>query len=89
MTEMKFKFSILIILSCFVVYNSSGQQGIESQIKSIRSFGVLPENSAHVNKANLQKAIDWAVNSGAALMVEPSEKPYEIESGIVLKKTFH
>jgi hypothetical protein len=80
------KFSLLIILSCFAIYNLNGQQVIENQFKSIRSFGVLPENSAEVNKANLQKAIDWAAESGAGLYVEPSSVPYEIESGIILKK---
>jgi hypothetical protein len=86
MTVLKYKFSIVIIILYFAVYNLNGQQGIESQIKSIRSFGVLPENSAEVNKANLQNAIDWAATSGAALFVEPTEKPYEVTGGIILKK---
>ncbi len=55
-------------------------------IKSIQSFQVLPENSAETNQINLQKAIDWAAKSGAALFVDPVEKPYEIAGGIVLKK---
>src|SRR6185503_18733221 len=54
--------------------------------KSIRAFNVLPENDAATNKQNLQKAIDWASASGAALWVEPSEEPYTIGSGIILKK---
>src|SRR5688572_17331514 len=54
--------------------------------KSIRSFNVLPTNDAETNKQNLQKAIDWASASGAALWVEPSEEPYTIASGIVLKR---
>ena len=55
-------------------------------MKSIRDFGVLPENSADTNKINLQKAIDWAAESGAALYVEPSEEPYPVAGGIILKK---
>jgi hypothetical protein len=81
-----YKFSLLIIFSFLTAFNSKAQQVIENQFKSIRSFGVLPENSAEVNKTNLQMAIDWAANSGTALFVEPSEDPYEIESGLVLKK---
>lgn len=54
--------------------------------KSIRSFNVLPTNDAETNKQNLQKAIDWASASGAALWVEPSEEPYTIGSGIILKR---
>jgi hypothetical protein len=54
--------------------------------KSIRDFDVLPENSPAENKVNLQKAIDWASSSGAALFVEPSETPYAVDGGIILKK---
>lgn len=55
-------------------------------MKSIREFGVLPENEAALNTVNLQKAIDWATLSGAALFVEPSEKPYPVNGGIILKR---
>ena len=54
-------------------------------MKSIRDFGVLPENPPDVNKANLQKAIDWASPRGAALYVEPDEEPYRLTGGVVLK----
>jgi hypothetical protein len=60
--------------------------GAQEGGKSIRSFNVLPENDAATNKQNLQKAIDWASASGAALWVEPSEEPYTIGSGIILKR---
>lgn len=53
---------------------------------SIRKFSVKPENSASINKINLQKAIDWASERGASLYVEPSDKPYYIDGGIILKK---
>ena len=53
--------------------------------KSIRDFNVLPTNDPATNKANLQKAIDWAHERGAALEVEPSDEPYRIDGGIVLK----
>ncbi len=54
--------------------------------KSIRDFGVLPANSPAENKANLQKAIDWGSPRGAALFVDPSDTPYPIDGGIVLKR---
>jgi hypothetical protein len=53
--------------------------------KSIRDFGVLPTNAPAENKANLQKAIDWAAPRGAALFVDPSDEPYRVDGGLVLK----
>jgi hypothetical protein len=58
---------------------------IEKQ-KSIREFDVLPENTAATNAINLQKAIDWSTQHGASLFVEPSDEPYPMEGGIILKK---
>ncbi|WP_319589326.1 hypothetical protein [uncultured Draconibacterium sp.] len=57
-----------------------------SELISIQNFDVKPENSAAVNKVNLQKAIDWATVRGATLYVEPSEEPYFVDGGIILKK---
>jgi hypothetical protein len=82
----KEKFSILFILLISILQGLYGQEGEKSLCRSIRTFGVLPENSAEENKVNLQKAIDWAASRGAALFLEPSESPYEIESGLILKK---
>ncbi len=65
---------------------TEAQSVVESNSKSIQTFGVLPENNAETNCKNLQKAIDWAAVNGSALFVEPVEKPYEIDGGIVLKK---
>lgn len=53
--------------------------------KSIRDFDVTPAHSAAQNKINLQKAIDWASLQGAALTVDPSETPYRIDGGIILR----
>jgi hypothetical protein len=75
---------ISVIFSfCSVLVARADDQGL---MKSIRDFGVIPENNAEVNKVNLQKAIDWAATSGSALFVEPSEEPYPVAGGIVLKK---
>ena len=54
-------------------------------MKSIRDFGVMPENPPELNKSNLQKAIDWASTRGAALYVEPDEEPYPVAGGLVLR----
>lgn len=67
--------------------SSAGAAGIvqSGAFMNIREFGVLPANSPAVNKENLQKAIDWASPRGGALYVEPSEEPYRVDGGIVLK----
>lgn len=74
------KLFIVNILFLFI-YSSA----FAADFKSIRDFGVTPENSPELNKINLQKAIDWASVSGAGLFVEPSDEPYSIDGGIILK----
>ena len=59
---------------------------ISGQMVSIQAFDVLPENSAAVNKVNLQKAIDACASAGAALYVTPAEDGYKVDAGLVLKK---
>ncbi|TSA38242.1 MAG: hypothetical protein D4R64_03655 [Porphyromonadaceae bacterium] len=54
--------------------------------ESIQKFGVNPSNSPEVNKLNLQKAIDSMTFSGGSLFVDPSDAPYHIAGGIVLRK---
>jgi len=58
---------------------------LNNSLKSVREFGVLPTNTAAVNKDNLQKAIDWAHRRGAAIYVEPTEDPYPVAGGIILR----
>jgi hypothetical protein len=72
---------LLIILLC-----SGNSIHAGSGMRSIREFGVLPENKPEANRANLQKAIDWASPQGAALYVEPSENGYRVAGGVVLKQ---
>lgn len=57
-----------------------------SHLKSIQAFDVKPDHSPAQNKVNLQKAIDWASQRGEALFVEPSDEPYPIDGGLILKK---
>jgi hypothetical protein len=76
-----FKSTLLVfLLHCYAVCLAADNQ------KNIREFGVLPANDAATNAKNLQKAIDWATAVGAALYVEPSEEPYHIDGGIILRK---
>lgn len=83
---------ITILASCLAVFASCSDDKTEdngldtSSPVSIQKFGVLPENTPEQNKINLQKAIDWATASGAALFVEPVSKPYRVATGIRLKK---
>ncbi|MFO1499597.1 MAG: hypothetical protein U1G07_14600 [Verrucomicrobiota bacterium] len=52
---------------------------------SIQQFGVNPTNSPAQNRTKLQAAIDWAAARGAALFVEPTDEPYPVASGLVLR----
>jgi hypothetical protein len=54
-------------------------------MRSIREFGVSATNSPEANKAALQQAIDWATPRGAALFVEPTDEPYPMAGGLVLR----
>ena len=77
---MKTKFIALVVL----LFTGSFLNATE--MTSVREFNVRPENSPEQNKVNLQKAIDIASESGSALFLEPSEDPYPMAGGIVLKK---
>lgn len=81
--------SFVFILSVVILFLFQPLKSIQDNtgsMVSIQKFGVLPENKAELNRANMQKAIDWASPRGAALFVEPVENPYEIASGLILKK---
>jgi len=54
-------------------------------MRSIREFGVMPDNTPAANALALQDAIDWAAGRGAALFVEPSDEPYPVAGGVVLR----
>lgn len=57
-----------------------------SPMKSITEFGVKPTATAEANAAALQSAIDWASPRGAALWVDPTDEPYPMAGGLILKK---
>ncbi len=80
------KMLVFVLATLLPLAKTRAQDVPTGLYKSIRAFGVQPTNSAAQNKEALQRAIDWAARSGSALFVEPSEDPYPIESGLVLKR---
>lgn len=54
--------------------------------ESVQKFGVLPSNPPELNKKNLQKAIDQMSPIGGVLYLEPSDTPYHIAGGVILKE---
>jgi hypothetical protein len=53
--------------------------------RSLRDFGLSPTNTAASNHAALQQAIDWASPRGAALFLDPSDEPYPVDGGLLLR----
>jgi len=76
-------FILIVVLFIFSQLAFSQPNGL---YKSITDFGVSSKNSPEVNAANLQKAIDWASPRGAALFVDPTDDPYPVSGGIILKQ---
>ncbi len=54
--------------------------------QSILSFGVSSSNSPELNKINLQKAINSLSAKGGVIYIDPTEEPYHINGGIILKR---
>ncbi len=75
----------LITALLFIVTAARAVDPVSAAYKNIRDFGVDPTNSAAANKAALQQAIDWAAARGAALFVEPTDEPYPVAGGLVLR----
>ncbi|MGD0094292.1 MAG: hypothetical protein ABSE73_30660 [Planctomycetota bacterium] len=76
---------LFAVLAGLAAARAAEGEALGKMLKNIRDFGVSPANSAADNKASLQKAIDWASARGAALFVEPSDEPYPVDGGLVLK----
>lgn len=72
---------VLSLIVLFFAFTASAQP-----MKSIAEYGVSPSNSAEENRINLQRAIDEASISGAALYVEPAVGGYPVAAGIILKQ---
>ena len=63
--------------------HSRFDQGRNEEYPGVRC--VQPGNSPETNAAALQEAIDWATSRGAALFVEPSDEPYPVAGGVILR----
>lgn len=53
--------------------------------RNLSEFGLSPTNTPAANRQALQQAIDWASPRGAALFVEPSDEPYPVDGGLILR----
>ncbi len=82
MLRLKMFLVALSILSSAEAAENAGQFG---PLRNLREFGVTPTNSPAANKISLQQAIDWAAPRGAALFLEPSDEPYPVDGGLVLR----
>lgn len=72
---------IVSLLLLFFAVAASSQP-----MKSIKECGVSPSNSPEKNRVNLQRAIDEASATGAALYVEPVAGGYPVAAGIILRQ---
>ena len=72
---------IVSLLLLFFAVAASSQP-----MKSIKEYGVSPSNNPEQNRVNLQRAIDEASATGAALYVEPVAGGYPVAAGIILKQ---
>lgn len=55
-------------------------------LRDLRDFGLSSTNGAAENKVAIQRGIDWASTNGAGLFVPPTDEPYLVESGILLRR---
>lgn len=72
---------IVSLLLLFFAVAASSQP-----MKSIKEYGVSPSNNPEQNRINLQRAIDEASATGAALYVEPVAGGYPVAAGIILRQ---
>ena len=71
---------------CSLATATAGEPNVPfAGYKSVRDFGVSASNTPAANKAALQRAIDWASPRGAALFIDPSDEPYPMDGGLILK----
>jgi hypothetical protein len=71
----------LLILTAVIVFTAGN---INSQ--SFKSLGVIPDNSPEINRKLLQHAIDSLSVSGGSIFIDPSDKPYHISGGLILRQ---
>lgn len=54
--------------------------------RPLTDFGVTPGGDPVKNAARLQEGIDWASPRGGALYVEPTDEPYRVAGGVILRQ---
>lgn len=82
----KLTFLVCFNLLCATLFASAADSASAfAGYKSIRDFGVSATNTAAANKEALQKAIDWAAPRGGALFIDPTDEPYPMDGGLILK----
>ena len=59
---------------------------VSDAIKTSSVFGLRSDQSAPANRKALQNAIDWASSCGGMVFIEPTDEPYAVESGVVLRQ---
>ncbi|MGE3309865.1 MAG: hypothetical protein AB7O66_07840 [Limisphaerales bacterium] len=80
-------FTVLAALSPSVSRSADGAAFPAGPLmRNVAEFGLHSTNAPGTNREALQRAIDWAAVRGAGLWVEPSEEPYRVESGLVLRQ---
>lgn len=78
--------AILAGAVCLPAEESLPAPASASLLKNLKDYGFSPTNAPADNAARLQQAIDWASPRGAALFLEPSDEPYPVAGGIVLRR---
>lgn len=79
---------LLFLVPCllsFVFFLSAEAASAQGWV-SVQTVGVLPENTAEVNRQHLQAAIDEMSPRGGVLYVEPTQGGYPMQGGIILRR---
>ena len=74
---------------CYLLFALFSLLGLAAHAQgylSVQAVGVLPGNTAEVNREHLQAAIDRMSPMGGVLYVEPAEGGYPMQGGIVLRR---
>jgi hypothetical protein len=80
-------FAIGFLFLLGVVFTRAGEPSATfAGVKSVREFGVTPTATAAENAKRMQAGIDWAAKCGGLLYVDPSDEPYPVDGGLILRR---
>lgn len=85
---LSFRKSLLLTICTTLCSFSSAVEtsaALVSAAVPLNQFGFSPQNTPEENTRILQEAIDWASPRGAGLLLPPSEEPYPVAGGVLLK----